>query len=151
MLQLNLPQYNFRIKYENEKTYIFDSQRKKHVILTPEEWVRQNFIQFLIQDRGFPSAYIAIEKELILNGLKKRCDAVVYNENAEPYIIIEFKAPNIPITQKTFDQLAVYNAKLKVNIFMISNGIEHYCCKIDYENSKYNYFREIPTFPIENQ
>ncbi len=151
MLQLNLPQYNFRIKNENEKTYIFDSQRKKHVILTPEEWVRQNFIQFLIQDRGFPSAYIAIEKELILNGLKKRCDAVVYNENAEPYIIIEFKAPNIPITQKTFDQLAVYNAKLKVNIFMISNGIEHYCCKIDYENSKYNYFREIPTFPIENQ
>ena len=151
MLQLNLPQYNFRIKYENEKTYIFDSQRKKHVILTPEEWVRQNFIQFLIQDRGFPSAYIAIEKELILNGLKKRCDAVVYNENAEPYIIVEFKAPNIPITQKTFDQLAVYNAKLKVNIFMISNGIEHYCCKIDYENSKYNYFREIPTFPIENQ
>jgi hypothetical protein len=151
MLQLNLPQYNFRIKNENEKTYIFDSQRKKHVILTPEEWVRQNFIQFLIQDRGFPSAYIAIEKELILNGLKKRCDAVVYNENAEPYIIIEFKAPNIPITQKTFDQVAVYNAKLKVKIFMISNGIEHYCCKIDYENSKYNYFREIPTFPIENQ
>ena len=146
MLQLNLPEYNFKIKKEKEKLLIFDSQRRKYVVLTPEEWVRQNFIQFLIQEKGYPSAYIAIEKELILNGLKKRCDAIIYNKNGEPYIIIELKAPNVSINQKTFDQVAVYNAKLMVNLFMISNGIDHFCCKIDFKNAKYDYFTEIPSY-----
>jgi type I site-specific restriction endonuclease len=146
MLQLNLPSYTFRIKKQNDKTVIFDSQRKRFVALTPEEWVRQSFIRFLIQEKGYPAAYIAIEKQLNYNGMKKRCDAILYNEDAQPVLIIELKSPNIAISQATFDQVAVYNAKLKVDFFMISNGIEHYCCRVNLENAKYEFFSEIPDF-----
>jgi type I site-specific restriction endonuclease len=146
MLQLNLPSYTFRIKKQNDKTVIFDSQRKRFVALTPEEWVRQCFIRFLIQEKGYPAAYIAIEKQLNYNGMKKRCDAILYNEDAQPVLIIELKSPNIAISQATFDQVAVYNAKLKVDFFMISNGIEHYCCRVNLENAKYEFFSEIPDF-----
>jgi len=146
MLQLNLPEYNFRIKKQDEKFLIFDSQRKRYVSLTPEEWVRQHFIRFLIEEKGYPSAYLAIEKQLSMNGMKKRCDAILYNEYALPILIIELKAPTVQITQTTFDQVAVYNAKLKVDFFMISNGIEHYCCKVDTVNSQYKFFPEIPDY-----
>lgn len=146
MLQLNLPQYSFRIKKQNEKLVIFDSQRKRYVALTPEEWVRQNFIRFLIEEKGYPAAYLAIEKQLNMNGMKKRCDAILYNEHAQPFLIIELKAPNIAITQATFDQVAVYNAKLKVDFFIISNGIEHFCCKVNLETARYEFFPEIPDF-----
>ena len=146
MLQLNLPEYNFRIKKLDEKLHIFDSQRKRYVSLTPEEWVRQHFIRFLIEEKGYPAAYLAVEKQLSMNGMKKRCDAILYNEHAMPILIIELKAPTVPITQTTFDQVAVYNAKLKVDFFMISNGIEHYCCKVDTINSKYKFFPEIPEY-----
>lgn len=146
MLQLNLPDYNFSIKNVNDKNYIFDLNRKKYVVLTPEEWVRQHFIRYITDEKGYPSSLIAIEKQLIMNGMKKRCDAVVYNYYAEPVMIIEFKAPNIKITQKTFDQAAVYNSKLGVGGFMISNGLEHYCCKVDIINSKYDFFSDIPDF-----
>ena len=146
MLQLNLPEYNFRIKKQEEKFLIFDSQRKRYVSLTPEEWVRQHFIRFLIEEKGYPSAYLAVEKQLSMNGMKKRCDAILYNENVIPILIIELKAPNVAITQATFDQVAVYNAKLKVDYFMISNGLEHYCCKVDTENSRYEFFQELPDY-----
>lgn len=146
MLQLNLPQYSFRIKKQNEKLVIFDSQRKRYVVLTPEEWVRQNFIRFLIEEKGYPAAYLAIEKQLNMNGMKKRCDAILYNEHAQPFLIIELKAPNVAISQATFDQVAVYNAKLKVDFFIISNGIEHYCCKVNLETARYEFFPEIPDF-----
>jgi type I site-specific restriction endonuclease len=146
MFQLNLPEYNFRIKKQDEKVLIFDSQRKRYVSLTPEEWVRQHFIRFLIEVKGFPAAYLAVEKQLSLNGMRKRCDAVLYNDHAIPILIIELKAPTVPITQTTFDQVAVYNAKLKVDYFMISNGIEHYCCKVDTVNSRYEFFAEIPDY-----
>ncbi|MDD3320287.1 MAG: type I restriction enzyme HsdR N-terminal domain-containing protein [Paludibacter sp.] len=148
MLQLNLPPYNFRIKKENEKLFIFDAQRKRYVSLTPEEWVRQHFIRFLVEEKKYPAAYLAIEKQLIMNGMKKRCDAILYNELAQPVMIIEFKAPNVPITQQTFDQVAVYNTKLKVDYFMISNGLEHYCCRVNTENSNYEFFSEIPSYPF---
>jgi type I site-specific restriction endonuclease len=146
MLQLNLPQYSFRIKKQNEKLVIFDSQRKRYVALTPEEWVRQNFIHFLIEEKGYPAAYLAIEKQLNMNGMKKRCDAILYNEHAQPFLIIELKAPNVAISQATFDQVAVYNAKLKVDFFIISNGIEHFCCKVNLETARYEFFPEIPDF-----
>ncbi len=146
MLQLNLPQYSFRIKKQNEKLVIFDSQRKRYVALTPEEWVRQNFIRFLIEEKGYPAAYLAIEKQLNMNGMKKRCDAILYNEHAQPFLIIELKAPNVAISQATFDQVAVYNAKLKVDFFIISNGIEHFCCKVNLKTSRYEFFSEIPDF-----
>ena len=146
MSQLNLPEYDFRIKKQNEKLFIFDTQRKRYVSLTPEEWVRQHFIRFLIEVKGYPAALLAVEKQLNMNGMKKRCDAILYDKEAKPILIIELKAPTVAISQTTFDQVAVYNAKLKVDFFMISNGIEHFCCKVNTETSRYEFFSEIPHF-----
>lgn len=146
MWQLNLPAYNFRIIKKNEKPFIFDDLRKKFVVLTPEEWVRQHFIRFLIDVKHYPASLIAIEKQLVINGLKKRCDAVVYSRNAEPLMIIEFKATTVSIAQQTFDQAAVYNSKLKVDYFIISNGLKHYCCRLDKNVLQYNFLDDIPDF-----
>jgi type I site-specific restriction-modification system R (restriction) subunit len=146
MWQLNLPAYNFRIIKKNEKPFIFDDLRKKFVALTPEEWVRQHFIRFLINVKLYPASLIAIEKQLVINGLKKRCDAVVYSRNAEPLMIIEFKATTVSIAQQTFDQAAVYNSKLKVDYFIISNGLKHYCCRLDKNVLQYNFLDDIPDF-----
>jgi type I site-specific restriction-modification system R (restriction) subunit len=146
MLQLNLPHYKFKIKKEEEKQLIFDLLRKKYVKLTPEEWVRQNFIQFLLTEKSYPAALIAIEKELKINGMKKRCDAVVYNIDAEPIMIIEFKAPEVNINQKVFDQVAVYNTKLKVEYLIVSNGLQHHACRINLEDAKYEFFMDVPTY-----
>ena len=146
MWQLNLPAYNFRIIKKNEKPFIFDDLRKKFVALTPEEWVRQHFIRFLIDVKHYPASLIAIEKQLVINGLKKRCDAVVYSRNAEPLMIIDFKATTVSIAQQTFDQAAVYNSKLKVDYFIISNGLKHYCCRLDKNVLQYNFLDDIPDF-----
>lgn len=146
MLQLNLPEYNFRIKKQDEKLLIFDNQRKRYVSLTPEEWVRQHFIRFIIEEKGYPAASIAVEKQLNINGMKKRCDAILYDSYAKPVLIIEFKAPNVTISQATFDQVAVYNAKLKVEFFIISNGMEHFCCRVNEKTSRYEFFPEIPLY-----
>ncbi len=146
MLQLNLPEYKFRIKIQNEREYIFDNLRKKFIALTPEEWVRQNFIRFLIDEKKYPASYIAIEKQIELNGQKKRCDAVIYNPDFNPYVLIEFKAPQIKLNQATFDQAAVYNSKLKVDFLIISNGIEHFACQVDTTNCRYSFFEQIPNY-----
>lgn len=146
MYQLNLPVYNFKIKTTSGKLQIFDAFRKKYVVLTPEEWVRQHFIRFLVEVKNYPFSLIAIEKQLYINGMKKRFDAVLYDFEGKPKIIIEFKAPNIKISQQTFDQAAIYNSKLQVEFLFLSNGIEHYFCKVDSENSKYVFFSEIPDF-----
>ncbi|MFV0471771.1 MAG: type I restriction enzyme HsdR N-terminal domain-containing protein [Paludibacteraceae bacterium] len=146
MFQLNLPTYQFRIEQEGKKYLILDIFRKKYVKLTPEEWVRQNFLHFFVEDRGFPAELLAIEKQLLLNGMKKRCDAVFYNTWAEPEIILEFKSPNVKLTQDVFDQVAVYNTKLRVDFFIISNGREHYCCKVNGNDGRYDFLDKIPTF-----
>ena len=144
MIPLNLPVYSFNIK--KEKSFIFDSIRKRFVSLTPEEWVRQHFVAFLAEEKKYPRALIANEISISYNGLKKRCDTLVYNRNLEIVLIVEYKAPNVAITQEVFDQVAVYNMKLKVNYMIISNGMEHFCCRIDYENMRYDYLKEIPCF-----
>ncbi len=146
MWQLNLPEYKFRIKIHNNKQLIFDSIRKKFVALTPEEYVRQHFIQFLIEQKNYPQSRLAIEKEININGLKKRCDAVVYNTEYTPIMIIEFKAPHIKLSQQTFDQAAIYNSKLNVNYLIISNGIEHFACWVDKVEQKYNFMADIPDY-----
>lgn len=146
MWQLNLPSYKFNTKKAGDNLLIFDSLRKKFVKLTPEEWVRQNFIQFLIQEKNFPAALIAIETQILINGMKKRCDAIVYNNYMTPYIIIEFKSPSIPITQEVFDQVAVYNSKLDVNYFIMSNGYQHFFCKKNYTKTGYEIGNDIPDF-----
>lgn len=144
MWQLNLPEYQFRIKIHNNKQLIFDSIRKKFVSLTPEEYVRQHFIRFLIEQRNYPESKIAIEKEININGLKKRCDAVIYNAAYTPLMIVEFKAPTVKLSQQTFDQAATYNTKLCVNYLLISNGLEHYACYV--EASKYQFLADIPYY-----
>ncbi|MEA4967937.1 MAG: type I restriction enzyme HsdR N-terminal domain-containing protein, partial [Bacteroidaceae bacterium] len=146
MWQLNLPVYKFNTKKAGDNLLIFDSLRKKFVKLTPEEWVRQNFIQFLILEKNFPAALIAIETQILINGMKKRCDAVIYDNYMNPYIIIEFKSPSVPITQVVFDQVAVYNFKLNVSYFILSNGHQHFFCKINCDKTGYEIENNIPNF-----
>jgi len=144
--KLNLPDYSFNIKDEGGKKMIFDENRKKFIILTPEEWVRQNFIQYLVTEKRYPKSLISIEMSIIVNGLAKRCDAVIYNKFKQPVVIIEFKAPNVKITSRTFDQITRYNFKLKVDYLIVSNGLVHHCCKMDYEKQKANFWNEIPLY-----
>jgi type I site-specific restriction-modification system R (restriction) subunit len=146
MQALNFPEYHFRISLVEGKEKIFDPVRKKFVSLTPEEWVRQNLIAYLIENRKVPSSLIGVEKQLILNGLTKRFDVVVFNRSGIPVLLVECKAPSVSITEKTFDQAARYNMQLKVNYFVITNGISHYCCRIDYARSSYNFIEDIPSF-----
>mgnify|MGYP002623739010 CR=1 FL=1 len=146
MQKLNLPEYQFNIKNNNDAFVILDPLRKRWVALTPEEWVRQNFVRFLIDDRGFPSALMNNEISLTQNGIKRRCDTLVADRQGAPLVIVEYKAPTIEITQKTFDQIVRYNMVLRAKYLIVSNGISHYCCKIDYKNNSYAFLHEIPCY-----
>lgn len=146
MQQLNFPIYPFRIKNSENKLSIFDDIRKKFIVLTPEEWVRQHCVQFLIVEKKYPKSLINVEKELLINGRKKRYDIVVYNTDGSIHVLIECKAPKIPITQKTFDQIAQYNLKLNANLLMVTNGLNHYYCQMDYDNERYQFLRDIPIY-----
>ena len=125
---------------------MFDAIRKKYVVLQPEEWVRQQFIGFLIQHKNFPASLISIEKGLKVNRLQKRFDAVVFDRNGMPLILIEFKAPQIKLSEKTFSQVAAYNLKMRVKYLIISNGLTHYCCQMDYENNSFQFLKDIPEY-----
>ncbi len=116
------------------------------MVLTPEEWVRQNFIQFLIQEKGFPASLIAIEKGLRLNELQKRADAVVSDNNGLPFVLIEFKAPLVKITQETFEQIGRYNSIFKVPYLIVSNGLEHFCAKIDFQKNSFEFLEDVPAY-----
>lgn len=146
MIELNFPKYTFRMKKENEKTFVFDRCRAKFVALTPEEWVRQNMVEFLITEKHYPASLIANETAVEINQMKKRCDTVIYNTDRQPSVIVEYKAPSVSITQKVFDQIATYNSVLQVPILIVSNGLQHYCCQIDYQQHKYLFFPEIPDY-----
>ncbi|WP_319481219.1 type I restriction enzyme HsdR N-terminal domain-containing protein [uncultured Draconibacterium sp.] len=146
MYKLNLPEYTFRTKTENDKTLIFDTIRKKFVVLTPEEWVRQNFIQYLIQEKSYPQNLMAVEKQIKVNQQQRRFDLLVYQRNGNPHLIAEFKAPNVKITQNAFDQVVRYNMTLRVERVVVSNGMQHFACEIDYEKNSYSFLKEIPTF-----
>ncbi len=144
---LNLPKYEFSIKRNTDgKEIIYDPNRKRFVVLTKEEWVRQNFICYLIEEKKYPRQLICIEKTISVNKQVRRCDAVVYNKKGEPLVIMEFKAPQINISQEVFDQIAGYNYNLKVDYLIVSNGIRHFCCKIDYLNQKHKFRDEIPNY-----
>ncbi len=143
-MHLDFNKYNFRYKNKENKTYIFDIIRKKYVLLTPEEWVRQNLIHYIIYTKKYSPALIAVEKQLNINGLRRRFDIVVFNRNTHPQILIECKAPDIPIDQKTFDQANRYNWLLKAPYLVLSNGKKHYICKIDFDQNKYQFLKDIP-------
>jgi len=146
MQKLNFPVYNFKYKNTENKPYIFDIIRKGFYSLTPEEWVRQHMIHYLIQEKKYSPQLIAIEKQLNINGLKRRFDIVVFNKKLQPHILIECKAPTVPISQKTFDQANQYNWLLKAPFLILTNGLKHYICKIDFEQNKYQFLTEIPEF-----
>lgn len=146
MLKLNLPTYNFKLKSSENKTLIFDKIRKRYFVLTPEEWVRQHFVRFLIEEKKYPTSLIALEKQLTVNKRKKRTDILVFNNKGNHNIIIECKAPTIKITQATFDQIARYNLKLKANYLIVTNGLEHFYCKMDFAKETYIFLKEIPDY-----
>jgi hypothetical protein len=146
MVQLNLPEAVFKIKSKENKQFIFDNIRKKYVVLTPEEWVRQNIVHFLINHKNYPSSLVAVEKQLTVNNLKKRFDILIFDNKGNPDIIIECKSYNIKVSQDTFDQLARYNLKINANLLMITNGLNHYFCKIDHRNEKYIFLNELPDY-----
>lgn len=146
MQELNLPGYEFRLKTVGSKKYIFDSVRKRFVLLTPEEWVRQNFIRYLSEEKRYPQSLMAVEKQIILNGKQFRFDLLIYRRNGEPLLIAEFKAPNVKISQDTFDQVVRYNMVLKVELVVVSNGLQHFICEIDYDSINYQFLKEVPEF-----
>jgi hypothetical protein len=146
MQKLNLPSYKFKLKSSENKTLIFDKLRKKFLVLTPEEWVRQHYVYFLIEEKKYPISLIALEKQLTINNRKKRTDILVYNSKGNPEIIVECKAPSIKITQDTFDQIARYNLKLKANYLVVTNGLGHFYCKMDFENETYIFLNDIPNY-----
>jgi len=146
MQQLNLPTYKFRIKSTKNKYVIFDIIRKKYVSLTPEEWVRQHIIHFLINEKKYPISLIAIEKKITINNLTKRTDILVFNTEGLPHIIVECKASSVNINQNAFDQIARYNLKLNANYLIVTNGLQHYYCKMDFENEQYIFLKNIPNY-----
>ena len=146
MQKLNFPTYSFRFKNSENKVSIFDEIRKKFILLTPEEWVRQHVVQFLLQDKNYPKSYINVEKLIKINDLSKRYDGVVFQPNGEIFLLIECKAPEVPISQQTFDQIARYNLVLKAKYLMVTNGLNHYFCQMDFENEKYVFLKELPEY-----
>ncbi|MBQ4915373.1 type I restriction enzyme HsdR N-terminal domain-containing protein [Maribacter sp. MMG018] len=146
MQPLNFPGYTFRFKNRQNKELIFDIVRKKFMVLTPEEWVRQHVVHYLHVDKQYPLSLINVEKQIILNGLKKRYDIVVFNSDGSIHILVECKAPHIRITQETFDQIARYNFNLNATHLMVTNGLAHYSCQMLFDEEKYRFLKEIPEF-----
>ena len=134
------------MKDEGAKKLIFDVIRRKYVALTPEEWVRQHFVHYLIEQLGYPQELLANEVEVSLNGTSKRCDTVLYDRDLQARMIVEYKAADVNISQKVFNQIMRYNMVLRVQYLIVSNGLEHYCCKLDYSNNSYEFLSEIPSY-----
>jgi hypothetical protein len=146
MLELNLPPFDKKITKKDDKAFILDVIRRQYVALTPEEWVRQHFVHFLIGHKSYPQSLMANEVQLKLNGMSRRCDTVIYDRTLRPRVIIEYKAPTVNITQKVFEQICRYNIVLHVDYLIVSNGLTHYCCKIDYNTRSYSFLKEIPIY-----
>ena len=146
MQKLNFPAYSFRFKNSENKVAIFDEIRKKFILLTPEEWVRQHVVQYLLIEKKYPKSYINVEKIIKINGLTKRYDVVVFKPNGEIFLLVECKAPGVMVSQITFDQIARYNTTLNASYMMVTNGLNHYFCQMDYEQEKYNFLKTLPEF-----
>ena len=144
MQKLNFPSYSFRLKSSENKTLIFDIVRKKYVVLTPEEWVRQHTIHFLHFEKKYPLSLMAVEKQLKIHALTRRTDIVLYKNDGKPFIIVECKAPSVEISQGVFDQIARYNMALNSELLMVTNGISHYYSYLDHQNETYQFLPELP-------
>jgi hypothetical protein len=144
--KLNFPTYSFRLKNRENKRLIFDDIRKKFVVLQPEEWVRQHCVQYLMDHKNYPHSLINVEKELKVNGLSKRYDIIIFNPDGSIHLIVECKAPKVPINQDAFDQIARYNLTLNASYLMVTNGINHYYCAMDVEEERYQFLKDIPDY-----
>ena len=147
MLALNFTAYPLKIKNSENKQHIFDILRKKYVLLTPEEWVRQHVIHYLINEKNCPPSLTAVERQFTLHALKKRFDILVFNKEAQPWLIVECKSPTVKINQEVFDQLARYNLKFDAQFLMVTNGIDHYFCSLDHQKQGYHFLKTLPTYP----
>jgi len=143
---LNLPTYFFRIKQGKEKKYIFDEIRRRYVLLTPEEWVRQHLVKYLVEVKQFPRALIAVEKGFSQLRRKQRFDLLIHDRHGNPLMIAECKAPSVEINQNAFDQASRYNQKHKAPYLLITNGRKHYCCQLNLVNRQYRFLDEIPEY-----
>lgn len=146
MERLNLPEYSFKIRDRGGKNFIFDPFRKKEFVLTPEEWVRQNFLQYMVREKDFPASLIRVEMGFRLNKLIKRGDIVAFGRDGKPLLLVECKASSVNISQTAFDQIARYNMSLKLDYLIVTNGLHHFCCKMDFENKSYDFLESIPSF-----
>ncbi len=146
MMQLNLPGYEFSTAQKEGRTMIFDTYRRRWVKLTPEEWVRQNFIRYLVEEKHYPASLMAVEHSLKINRQVFRADAVVFSTNGQPLLLVECKAPEVKITQKVFEQIVRYNFEFQVDYLIVTNGMMHFCCRIDKSNQSYEYLKEIPDY-----
>ena len=146
MTRLNLPSFPIRLAGTQEKPKVFDILRSKYVALTPEEWVRQHFVNYLIQHKQYPAAYLANEVNLKIGGKVSRADTVLYDQQLRPLMIIEYKAPHIAISQKIFNQLFAYNLQLHATYLVVSNGLQHYCCMLTHDHEKYVFLDDIPEY-----
>ncbi len=145
--KLNLPAYSVRLKKDDRgRVKIYDVLRRRYVALTPEEWVRQHFVNYMTTDKGYPKSLMVNETQLQLGDKKLRCDSVVLGKDGKPCMIIEYKAPTVTLTQKVFDQISVYNMLLHVDYLIVSNGIQHICCKMNYEENTYEFLKDIPEY-----
>ena len=146
MIRLNLPTFEIKLSGTKEHPRIYDILRRRYIALTPEEWVRQHFVHFLVEHKGYPAALMANEIQLKVGEKTLRADSVLYSRELKPRMIIEYKAPHIPITQKVFDQISIYNMLLHVDYLVVSNGLQHYICKMDYNDKKYLFLEDIPDY-----
>lgn len=151
VVKLNLPPFEARIQSVKGVMSVFDILRKKYVALTPEEWVRQNFVHFLIHTKNYRAELMNNEVQLSLNGMNRRCDTVVWDMNLQPVMIVEYKAPDVTVTQKVFDQIQRYNMVLQVKYLVVTNGLTHYCCRVDYVGHTCEFVCEIPDWTALNQ
>ncbi|MBQ8464006.1 MAG: type I restriction enzyme HsdR N-terminal domain-containing protein [Prevotella sp.] len=145
-MEINLPPYEIKFREQGGKRQIFDFLRRKYVALTPEEWVRQHFVHYLLTCKGYPKGLLANEVELVVGEKKLRCDTLLYSRALQPQMIVEYKSPEIELTQRVFDQITVYNFLLHVDYLVVSNGLQHFCCRMDYERQAYTFLQDIPDY-----
>ena len=146
MQQLNFPVYKFDITKRQDKYLIFDIIRKKNVVLTPEEWVRQNFVRFILEELAYPRSMVKVESGLKVNQLQKRSDVVVYDRNADPFLLAECKSWKVSISQDTFDQILIYNQQVSAPYLVLTNGIHHFCCEVDRKSGRARFLDTIPVY-----
>lgn len=146
MYDLNLPPASLKIKEQEGKKYVYDPLRRQYVRLTPEEYVRQRFVAFLVGSKSYPESRLVNEAGIEVGGVKKRCDTILYDHFLQPLMILEYKAPTVAVTQRTFNQIARYNMALKVPWLVVSNGLSHFCCRIDRESGEVLFMKEIPDY-----